>query len=188
MTGSPSDAGIVGVFINGEKILPHAPGSAKHPDQSFPISALLDRIFDLARTHGSDLRERVLVRNWSDSAIAGEWGPAVGPLQRRLVQLMHLPPAGIRSPQAPSAADTPSGDELERAVAQRASRWAINTSLTEPGSQVTAVVVGSDSEALFGKAVRVVRMSVAWSGDKAVSIDDPKSLTPTLTIGAQLWS
>lgn len=188
LADEPEAQGCVGIFMNGEAILPHAPHYQQRPDRAFPLEGILDAIVEIASHHGSDVRDRVMVRNWSDHYLSDESSPFIGSLQRRLVLLDHVPVDSDAAPSKDNEYNRSTVEELDGAVSRRAANWAARMLGEEPNRPVTVVAVGLRLKPDLPTAVNLVPVSFYWNAPvTSVDVDDVKGLAPRIRVGRKLW-
>lgn len=77
------------LLIDGEWLLPRRPPAGLWTFIRPDLTSVLDLLVDSARELGA-VRRVQCYRNWSDRQVSTE-GSIIGPLQRRLVELHHVP-------------------------------------------------------------------------------------------------
>lgn len=188
-TREPSEnSAIVGLFVNGEVLFPHA----RHPGQrtvsTFPVSDVLAALFRFAEHFGSDIRERVVVRNWDDPSASTQSGVLMAGLQRGLFQLVHVPPdlSDKAATSHPNAAERKR--ELQGALERRATNWANQMVETVPGRPVHVVVAGLDDTPELPDGVSLARLEIRYkrAGGKLPVVLDIRA--GALVINRELWN
>jgi hypothetical protein len=153
----------------------------------FPVSEVLAEVFRFAEHFGGDIRERVLVRNWDDPSASTQSGVLMADLQRRLFQLVHVPPdlSDEATTSRPDAAERKR--ELQGALDRRVTNWANQIVETAPGHPVHVVVAGLDETPELPDDVSLARLKIRYDragGDLPVVLDIEAA---TLVINRELW-
>lgn len=178
---------VVGIFVNGEVLLPHAPNAGHRLNETFPIDAILARLLSIAGTPNADVHERVIARNWSDRELSSERSFLVGAVQRRLFQMLHVPVDFVDKINHPSYLGGTRG-ELDGALLRRARNWAARTLTARADAVVHVVLVGLDPAEPpdLPDGVIVHPVAVVNLGNRKVSV--PTDVTgQALNPGRKLW-
>jgi hypothetical protein len=181
------NSAIVGLFVNGEVLFPHAWRPGLGTNNAFPVAEILAEVFRFAEHFGRDLRERVLVRNWDDPSVSTQSGVLMADLQRRLFQLVHVPPdlSDEATTSRPDAAERKR--ELQGALDRRVTNWANQIVETAPGRPVQVVVAGLDEAPELPEGVSLARLKIRYdrSGGEVPVVLDIEAAT--LVINRELW-
>ena len=174
--------------MNGEALFPHAESSNLRTNPGYPTSEVLSAIFSFAERFGTDIRERVIVRNWDDPSASTQSGVLMADLQRRLFQLVHVPikmGSGFGGdPKRPEARQRALLGPLER----RATNWAHHVVEVSPESVVVVILVGLAEEPDLPDGVSLATLDLHY-GD--LPSEDQVILDPqgaSLQINRELWA
>lgn len=184
----PAGAAVAGLFVNGELLLPRAQVAGAKANGDYPLQAALDTLLAHAAEYGTVL-ERVIVRNWSDPAISGENGIAAAPLQRSLMQLVHVPAEPDRRGQdftdktGTQHHEAQSGD-LPSALGGRAAQWALQ--MRGHGLVPTIIVVDDSDELELPDDIAIERVGVELAGGGSARLTGEAS-PRVLVMGQQPW-
>lgn len=179
MIGTP-----VGVFVNGEVLLPHAPSAGHRLNAAYPIDTILEGILEIGGTPAVHVHERVIARNWSDRNISAERSFIVGGIQRHLFQMLHVPVESLGWVDHASYFNG-TGEELDASLERRAANWAARTLDEHPEAEVHVVFVGLEPPELpDGVIAHTVHVSNLGNTKPVLVLEDDHRI---LNTRRKLW-
>lgn len=176
---------VAGLFINGESLFPHGNTATYRVNPKFPFGQVIDLVLRASARSAGGVRERVIVRSWTDRSMSSEVSLVIPVLQRNLMQMVHVPP-----PPQYASGTTPDAElepDIDGVIASRAGSWALRARAKHSSSAITVALVGYAGNIELPDATDLISIAVEHSESGAVTVTSESASRHTLTLGIPLW-